>query len=123
MASAPSESDSGSSATNTLCVSDAVISAPTEAALKHRILTIEHGTGGATNNATVHTVNPPAPADTDWTGTVEATVDPSQHVNGGCRAQNAAGTEWECYIGEAAVQHQIIGRTFLRQYAPAPGVG
>jgi hypothetical protein len=30
--------------------------------------------------------------------------------------------EWECYLGEAAVQ-QIIGQGFLGQYAPTPGVG
>ena len=59
----------------------------------------------------------------NWTGTVEPTVDPTKHVNGGCRAQNAAGTDWECYIGEAAVKQQIIGQGFLGQYAPVPGVG
>ncbi len=58
-----------------------------------------------------------------WLGTVEPTVDATKHVNGGCRAQNASGTGWECYIGQAAVQHGIIGQSFLGQYAPAPGVG
>jgi hypothetical protein len=69
------------------------------------------------------TVIPGGAATTDWTGTVEPTVDASKHVNGGCRAQNAAGTEWECYIGEAAVKQNIIGQGFLGQYAPSPGVG
>ena len=59
----------------------------------------------------------------DWTATVEPTVDATKHVNGGCRAQNAAGTEWECYIGEAAVAQNIISQGFLGQYAPVPGVG
>ena len=56
-----------------------------------------------------------APGDeiADWTGTVEPTVDATQHVNGGCRSLNAAGTEWSCYIGEAAVEQQIIGPDFL----------
>lgn len=58
-----------------------------------------------------------------WLGTVEPTVDANKHVNGGCRSQNQAGTDWECYIGQAAVQHQIITEGFLGQYAPAPGVG
>jgi hypothetical protein len=99
---------------------EAVISAPTGQALKQKILRLgQQGTG----NATVHTDNPPAPANTDWTGTVEATVDATKHVNGGCRAQNATGTEWECYIGQAAVQQKIISAGFLGQYAPAPGVG
>ena len=59
----------------------------------------------------------------DWTGTVEPTVDATKHVNGGCRAQNAAGTDWECYLGEAAVAQNIISQGFLGQYAPVPGVG
>lgn len=58
-----------------------------------------------------------------WMGTVEATVDATKHVNGGCRSVNAAGTRWHCYIGEAAVRQQIIGAGFLGAYAPAPGVG
>jgi hypothetical protein len=60
---------------------------------------------------------------TDWTGTVEPTVDATKHVDGGCRSLNAAGTSWECYIGEAAVRQSIIGQGFLGAYAPAPGVG
>jgi len=32
-------------------------------------------------------------------------------------------TEWECYIGHAAIDQQIIGDQLLGQYAPAPGVG
>ena len=59
----------------------------------------------------------------DWQGTVEATVDTSKHVNGGCRALNPAGTDWECYIGRTAVAQKIISQGFLGQYAPAPGVG
>jgi len=99
----------------------AVISAPTEAALKRKVLRIQDGNVGG--NSTVHTDNPPAPADTNWQGTVEPTVDLTKHVNGGCRAQNRSGTEWECYIGQAAVQQKIISAGFLGQYAPAPGVG
>lgn len=101
---------------------EAVISAPSEAALKHKLLRIASGDNSDGNTA-VHTQNPPASANTNWTGTVEPTVDATKHVNGGCRAQNASGTEWECYIGQAAVQHGIIGQGFLGQYAPAPGVG
>ena len=100
---------------------EAVISAPSEAALKHKLLRMT--SGEADGNATVHTQSPPAPANTNWTGTLEATVDATKHVNGGCRAQNASGTDWECYIGQAAVQQGIIGESFLGQYAPAPGVG
>jgi hypothetical protein len=66
-----------------------------------------------------------APGDevSDWKGTVEPTVDASRHVNGGCRSLDSAGTEWRCYIGQAAVDQRIIGRGFLGEYAPGPGVG
>jgi hypothetical protein len=58
-----------------------------------------------------------------WLGTVEPTVDQTQHVNGGCRSLNAAGTEWECYLGQTAVQQKIIGASFLGQKVDGPGVG
>jgi len=67
--------------------------------------------------------NPPSSALGDWNGTVEPTVDASKHVNGGCRSLASDGMEWQCYLGEAAVQQQIIGQGFLGQYAPTPGVG
>jgi hypothetical protein len=65
----------------------------------------------------------PAPEVSNWQGTVEPTVDATKHVNGGCRSLNSAGTEWECYLGRAAVDQQIIGASFLGDYAPSPGVG
>jgi hypothetical protein len=65
----------------------------------------------------------PAPEVSDWTGTVEPTVDASKHVNGGCRSLNSTGTTWECYIGRAAVDQQIIGAGFLGEYTPSPGSG
>jgi hypothetical protein len=65
----------------------------------------------------------PAPEVADWKGTVEPTVDATKHVNGGCRSLTSKGTEWECYIGKAAVDQKIVGRQLLGQYAPSPGVG
>ncbi|MGN6798568.1 MAG: hypothetical protein ACTHKS_10485 [Gaiellaceae bacterium] len=65
----------------------------------------------------------PAPEVSDWQGTVEPTVDQTKHVNGGCRSLNSAGTTWECYLGQAAVDQQIIGAGFLGEFAPSPGVG
>jgi hypothetical protein len=56
-------------------------------------------------------------------GTVEPTVAADHRVNGGCRAQNAEGTAWECYIGRAAVQQKIIGAGFLGQRSYGPAVG
>ena len=66
---------------------------------------------------------PPAHEVSDWKGTVEPTVDATKHVNGGCRALTSDGLEWECYLGRAAVDGEIIGEGFLGTYAPAPGHG
>jgi hypothetical protein len=65
----------------------------------------------------------PAAEVSDWKGTVEPTVNASKHVNGGCRSLTSAGTEWQCYIGQAAVDQQIIGSQLLGESAPTPGVG
>jgi hypothetical protein len=56
-------------------------------------------------------------------GTVEPTVDASKHVNGGCRALDADGRHWRCYIGSEAVRQKIVGAGLLGEYAPAPGQG
>ncbi len=66
---------------------------------------------------------PPAPEVSDWKGTVEPTVDATKHVNGGCRALQSDGLQWECYLGQSAVDEQIISQGFLGQYAPGPGHG
>jgi hypothetical protein len=58
-----------------------------------------------------------------WKGTVEPSADASKHVNGGCRSLASDGKEWECYIGQAAVDQKIIGPQFLGQPMPVPGVG
>jgi hypothetical protein len=58
-----------------------------------------------------------------WKGTVEPAVGRDKRVNGGCRALDADGMHWKCYVGEEAVRQQIIGRDFLGEFAPQPGVG
>jgi len=65
----------------------------------------------------------PAPEISDWMGAVEPTVDRTKHVNGGCRSLASDGREWECYIGQAAVEQRIVSAGFLGEYAPTPGVG
>ena len=65
----------------------------------------------------------PAPEVSDWKGTVEPSVDDTKHVNGGCRSLRSDGLEWECYIGQAAVDQQIVDQGFLGQYSSGPGVG
>ena len=94
------------------CISLSLSSAAARAILRKALRASPHSPVHAT-----------ATAPNDWTGTVEPTVDATKHVNGGCRAQNAAGTDWECYIGDAAVTQNIISQGFLGQYAPVPGVG
>jgi hypothetical protein len=66
---------------------------------------------------------PPAPEVSDWKGTVEPTVDSTSHVNGGCRSLTSDGKEWECYLGQTAVDQQIIGQSFLGQFSSGPGQG
>jgi hypothetical protein len=71
------------------------------------------GSGGSTERAEAG----------GWLGAAEPTVDSTNHVNGGCRALDAAGTAWQCYIGEAAVEEGIISRPFLGERVRGPGVG
>jgi hypothetical protein len=59
----------------------------------------------------------------DYMGTVYETVDASQHVNGGCRSLRSDGLEWQCYIGQAAVDQQIISQDFLGEIQTVPAVG
>jgi hypothetical protein len=66
---------------------------------------------------------PPAPEVTDWKGTVEPTVDKTSHVNGGCRSLVSDGTEWECYVGRAAVDQEIVSDGFLGEAVSGPGRG
>jgi hypothetical protein len=65
----------------------------------------------------------PAPEVSDWKGTVEPTVDSTQHVNGGCRSLRSDGREWRCYLGQEAVRQQIIGAGFLGERVSGPGQG
>jgi hypothetical protein len=65
----------------------------------------------------------PAPEVSDWKGTVEPTVDSTQHVNGGCRSLRSDGREWRCYLGREAVRQQIIGAGFLGEQVRGPGQG
>jgi hypothetical protein len=67
--------------------------------------------------------NPPQPEISNMRGTVEPTVDATKHVNGGCRSLRVDGLEWQCYIGQAAVDQKIVSAGFLGEYAPSPGRG
>jgi len=59
----------------------------------------------------------------DWSNAKEETVDSTKHVNGGCVGLSSDGLEWECYLGQSAVDHGTIDQHFLGQYAPEPAHG
>ena len=65
----------------------------------------------------------PAPEVQDWKGTVEPTVDATKHVNGGCRSLASDGRTWQCYLGQAAVEQEIVGAGLLGEFASSPAAG
>lgn len=52
-----------------------------------------------------------------------ATVDATSHVDGGCIAISADGRTWDCYLGQEAVNREIIDLGFLGVYQPEPAAG
>jgi hypothetical protein len=58
-----------------------------------------------------------------YKGVVEPTVDANHKVNGGCRGLTTDGLQWQCYIGQKAVDEQIVGPGFLGETVSGPGVG
>ncbi len=63
----------------------------------------------------------PAPEVSDFTGTKEVLVVDGKAA-GGCLGLDAAGMTWTCYVGQDAVDHEIISQDFLGQPA-GPGRG
>ena len=51
------------------------------------------------------------------------TVDSTRHVDGGCVSISADGRIWNCFLGQSAVDHGIIGSGFLGDYLPEPATG
>jgi hypothetical protein len=66
---------------------------------------------------------PPIPEITNFKGTVYQTVDATHHVNGGCRGLTSDGHEWECWIGQGAVDQKIISQDFLGELQTVPARG
>jgi hypothetical protein len=54
----------------------------------------------------------------EWKGYVIGTVDKTDHVNGGCRAEAADGLHWRCYLGQASIDAKILMPSALGQYLP-----
>jgi hypothetical protein len=58
-----------------------------------------------------------------YLGTKVQTVDANSRIDGGCVSVSKDGRAWDCYLGEAAVTHEIIGPGLLGQYMPGPAHG
>jgi hypothetical protein len=58
-----------------------------------------------------------------YLGVKVQTVDANKRVDGGCVSVSADGRAWDCYLGEAAVSHGIIGPDLLGEYLPGPAHG
>jgi hypothetical protein len=56
-------------------------------------------------------------------GTVEMIVDEASKINGGCRSTDEAGMRWTCFIGQRAVDEQIISANLLGQPLTGPASG
>jgi hypothetical protein len=54
----------------------------------------------------------------EWRGYVIGTVDKTDHVNGGCRAEDPDGLRWRCYLGQASIDAKILMPSALGQYLP-----
>jgi hypothetical protein len=56
-------------------------------------------------------------------GMKQATVDSTNHIDGGCVSDRPDGLSWQCYLGSAAVSHDIISESFLGTLSPGPAAG
>jgi hypothetical protein len=56
-------------------------------------------------------------------GMKEPTVDSTNHIDGGCVSDHADGLSWQCYLGPAAVSHEIVSADFLGKLSPGPAAG
>ena len=59
----------------------------------------------------------------DYTGAAELFVDANKNIAGGCRGITADGLQWTCYVGDRAVEEDILSADLLGEYAPEPGRG
>ena len=59
----------------------------------------------------------------DYTNSAQLFVDSDLNIAGGCRGQSADGLHWTCYLGQRAVDEQILAADLLGQHEPAPGRG
>jgi hypothetical protein len=65
---------------------------------------------------------PPAGEQTNFTGAKEVLAIDGVAA-GGCIGLDAAGMTWDCFIGQPAVDREIISQDFLGQPVAGPGQG
>jgi hypothetical protein len=56
-------------------------------------------------------------------GVKEATVDSTNHIDGGCVSDSSDGLSWQCYLGSAAVSHDIVSEDYLGKLSQGPAAG
>jgi hypothetical protein len=59
----------------------------------------------------------------DYTNSAQLFVDADLNIAGGCRGQSADGLHWTCYLGQRAVDEQILAADLLSQHEAGPGRG
>jgi hypothetical protein len=75
------------------------------------------------NGATVYRGKRYSPASDMFLGVKVPTVDSTSHVDGGCVSISADGRIWNCFLGQSAVDHGVIGAGYLGDYSPEPPTG
>lgn len=60
----------------------------------------------------------PEEASYDMTGYTSVIVDDTSHVSGGCRATSPDATQLTCYVGQRAIEEQIVEAEYFGDWAP-----
>jgi hypothetical protein len=58
-----------------------------------------------------------------YEGSKFQTVDAEKRIDGGCIGASADGTVWNCYLGQLAVEHDILDASLLGQVQDQPAHG
>lgn len=58
-----------------------------------------------------------------YRGAKMPSVDPQRRVDGGCVATSDDGREWQCFLGDLAVEHGIVDSEVLGQTISTPAHG
>jgi len=58
-----------------------------------------------------------------YLGSKQLLSSPGSTISGGCIGTSADGLHWQCYIGDAAVQHGILVKSLLGQPMSGPSHG